>query len=129
MTTTGIGDMSHRSKRLAEKEASRDDDEGKTEDRRLSAGDVMGLTAPAGTPNLRMAQAVSEVDAAAVTLDSYNASGHGDDENTIDNEIDEKEGRKRRGRKEEKDDVEEEIQSAAAAAVQTTASVRPLQLE
>ena len=55
--TTGIGDMSRRSKRLAEKEASRNDDEGKTEDRRLSAGGVMGLTAPAGTPNLRTAQA------------------------------------------------------------------------
>ena len=71
MTTTGIGDMSRRSKRLAEKEASRDDDEGKTEDRRLSAGGVMGLTAPAGTPNLRTAQAVSAAETTETTLDTY----------------------------------------------------------
>ena len=82
--------MSRRSKRLAEKGTSRDDDEGKTEDRRLSAGGVMGLTAPAGTPNLRTAQVVSAAEDAAATLDVYNVRGHDDDENTID-DIDEKE--------------------------------------
>ena len=80
--------MSRRSRRLKER-ASQDADEGKTEDRRLSAGGVLGLHAPAGTPNLRTAQAVSAAEAAAATLDSYNADRRDDDENTID-EIDEK---------------------------------------
>ena len=81
--------MSRRSRRLKER-ASQDADEGKTEDRRMSAGDVLGLHAPpAGTPNLRTAQAVSAAEAAAATLDAYNADRHDDDENTID-EIDEK---------------------------------------
>ena len=81
--------MSRRSRRLKERTASQDADEGKTEDRRLSAGGVLGLHAPAGTPNLRTAQAVSAAEAAAETLDAYNADRHDDDENTID-EIDEK---------------------------------------
>ena len=55
----------------------------------MSAGDVLGLHAPAGTPNLRTAQAVSAAEAAAATLDAYNADRHDDDENTIE-EIDEK---------------------------------------
>ena len=58
---TDIGDMSRRKKRLQEKETTQNVDEGKTEDRRLSAGDVLGLglNAPAGTPNLSTALAVS----------------------------------------------------------------------
>ena len=40
---TDIGDMSRRNKRLQEKGATQDADEGKTEDRRLSAGGVLGL--------------------------------------------------------------------------------------
>ena len=81
--------MSRRSRRIQERGASKDADEGKTENRRLSAGDVLGLHAPAGTPNLRTAQAVSAAEAAAATLYSYNADRRDDDENTID-EIDEK---------------------------------------
>ena len=87
--STDIGDMSRRSRRLQERETSQDVDEGKTGDRRLSVGDVLGLCAPAGTPNLRTAQAVSAAEAAAATLDSYNADRRDDDENTID-DIDEK---------------------------------------
>ena len=86
----GIGDMSRRSRRLLGKAATQDADEGKTDDRRMSAGGVLGLHAPAGTPNLRTAQAMSAAEAAAATLDSYNASEHVEDENTND-EIDEKE--------------------------------------
>ena len=83
----GIGDMSRRSKRLQEKGATQDADEGKTENRRLSAGGVLGLDAPAGTPNLRTALAVSAAAAAAATLDAYNAEGQDDDgENTNDEE-------------------------------------------
>ena len=86
--------MSRRSKRLQEKEATQDADEGKTEDRRLSAGGVLGLDAPAGTPNLRTAQAVSAAAAAAATLDAYNAEGHDDDgENTNDEEKEEGDAR------------------------------------
>ena len=55
----------------------------------MSAGGVLGLNAPAGTPNLRTAQAVSAAEAAAATLDAYNADRHDDDGNTID-EIEEK---------------------------------------
>ena len=87
----GIGDMSRRSRRLLGKAATQDADEGKTDDRRMSAGGVLGLHAPAGTPNLRTAQqAMSAAEAAAATLDSYNASEHVEDENTND-EIDQKE--------------------------------------
>ena len=81
--------MSRRSKRLQEKTTTRDADEGKTDNRRLSAGGVLGLHAPAMTPNLRTAQAMSAAEAAAATLDSYNASEHIEGENTND-EIDEK---------------------------------------
>ena len=51
--------MFRRIKRLQEKGTTQDVNEGKTEGRRLSAGDVLGLDAPAGTPNLRTAQTVS----------------------------------------------------------------------
>lgn len=66
--------MSRRRRRLKEREASQDADEGKTEDRRLSVGDVLGLHAPAGTPNLRTAQAVSAAEAATVTLDAFDGA-------------------------------------------------------
>ena len=85
-----IGDMSRRSRRLQEKTVTQDANEGKKDDRRMIAGDVLGLHAPAGTPNLRTAQVISAAEAAAATLDSYNASEHVEDENTNE-EIDEKE--------------------------------------
>ena len=75
--------MSRRSKRLKEKQDA-DADEGKREDRRLSAGDVLGLQAPTNTPNLRTAEAMSAAEAAAATLDAYNAGEHVDDGNTTD---------------------------------------------
>ena len=85
--------MSRRSRRIQERGASKDADEGKTENRRLSAGDVLGLHAPAGTPNLRTVQAVSVDEAAAATLYVYNEDRRDDDPdddgNTVD-EIDEK---------------------------------------
>ena len=56
-------------------------------DRRLSAGGVLGLDAPAATPNLRTAQAMGVAEAAAATLDAYNAEGHGGDVNTIDEKV------------------------------------------
>ena len=72
--------MSRRSRRLQERNAtqSEDDVEGRTGDRRLSAGGVLGLDAPAATPNLRTAQAMGAAEAAAATLDAYNAEGHDD---------------------------------------------------
>ena len=75
--------MSRRSRRL-QRRATQDAEEGKTEDRRLSAGGVLGLDAPAGTPNLRTAQVMSAAEAAAATLDAYNAEEHVNDGNTID---------------------------------------------
>ena len=56
-------------------------------DRRLSAGGVLGLDAPAATPNLRTAQAMGVAEAVAATLDAYNAEGHGGDVNTIDEKV------------------------------------------
>ena len=81
-----IEDMIHRIRRLQERDETQDlsDDEEKREDRRLSAGGVLGLNVPAGTPNLRTAQAMCVSEAAATTLDVYNAGGHVIDENTVD---------------------------------------------
>ena len=70
--------MARRSRRLQEKVT----DEGKTEDRRLSAGDVLGLHAPAATPNLRTVNAMSAAEVAAATLDTYNAGEHVGSEDT-----------------------------------------------
>ena len=70
-------------------------DEGKTEDRRLSAGDVLGLHAPATTPNLRTVKAISAAEAAAATLDAYNAEGRVGGENTIDAKEDDRLSRAR----------------------------------
>ena len=56
------------------------DDEGKVDDLRLSVGGVLGLNVPSTTPNLRTAQSVSAAEAVAATLDSYNVSGHDDDD-------------------------------------------------
>ena len=79
--------MSRRSKRLKEKQQ-QDADEGKNEDRRLRAGGVLGMQAPANTPNLRTAEAISAAEAAAATLDAYNAGEHVNDGNTTDEQKD-----------------------------------------
>ena len=79
--------MSRRSKRLREKQDA-DADEGKREDRRLSAGGVLGLQAPTNTPNLRTAEAMSAAEAVAATLDAYNEVGDVDDGNTTDEQKD-----------------------------------------
>ena len=60
-----------------------DADEGKMGDRRLSVSAVLGLDAPAETPNLRTAQSMCAAEAAATTPDTYNAGEHVDDDNTI----------------------------------------------
>ena len=50
--------------------------ERKKEKRRLIAGDVLGLHVPATTPNLSTVKAISVTEAAAATLDFYNAGDH-----------------------------------------------------
>jgi hypothetical protein len=76
--------MSRRSRRLQERETTQGVDEGKVEDHRLSAGNVMGLYDPVITPNLRTTQAMLAAEAAAETLNIYNVSEHADDGKTND---------------------------------------------
>ena len=61
--------MQTRSKRLQQKAEGRSRDEEKT-NRRMSAGDVLGLNVPADSKDLEHVQALSVVEAVAVKLDS-----------------------------------------------------------
>ena len=68
--------MARRSRRLQARAEGPGSDEGKVEDRRLSAASVLGLEAPATTTDLEDAKAMATAEAAAATLDSYKNVHH-----------------------------------------------------
>ena len=73
--SASITDVSRRSRRLQERNATQDrsDDGGEVENHRLSAGGVLWLNVPSATPNLRTTQDMCETEVTAPTLDAYNA--------------------------------------------------------